>query len=82
MRSRLQALQRFDPTNSAAFLQPVENFITQAFEAKREKDAYGWMAVVAMMRYPQGLWGLVAQRWDLRFFPVQHRVGLDEPPPA
>jgi hypothetical protein len=27
-----------------------------------------------MMRYPQGLWGLVAERWDLRFFPVQRRV--------
>jgi hypothetical protein len=27
-----------------------------------------------MMRYPQGLWGLVAERWDVRFFPVQRRV--------
>ena len=42
----------------------------------------GTLAVLAMMRYPQGLWGLVAERWDLRFFPVQRRVRLDEPPPA
>jgi branched-chain amino acid transport system permease protein len=34
----------------------------------------GALAVVTMMRYPQGLWGLVAERWDLRFFPVQRRV--------
>ena len=38
----------------------------------------GTLAVLAMMRYPQGLWGLVAERWDLRFFPVQRRVRLDE----
>ena len=42
----------------------------------------GALAVLAMMRYPQGLWGLVAERWDLRFFPVQRRVRLDEPPSA
>jgi branched-chain amino acid transport system permease protein len=34
----------------------------------------GTLAVVVMMRYPQGLWGLVAERWDVRFFPVQRRV--------
>jgi branched-chain amino acid transport system permease protein len=34
----------------------------------------GVLAVVAMMRYPQGLWGLVAERWHLRFFPVQREV--------
>ncbi len=34
----------------------------------------GTLAVVAMMRYPQGLWGLVAERWNVRFFPVQRRV--------
>jgi branched-chain amino acid transport system permease protein len=34
----------------------------------------GTLAVAAMMRYPQGLWGLVAERWDLRFFPVQRRI--------
>jgi branched-chain amino acid transport system permease protein len=36
----------------------------------------GALGVVAMMRYPQGLWGIVAARWDLRFFPVQRRVSL------
>jgi branched-chain amino acid transport system permease protein len=34
----------------------------------------GVLAVVAMMRYPQGLWGLVLERWNLRFFPVQREV--------
>jgi branched-chain amino acid transport system permease protein len=38
----------------------------------------GLLAVVAMMRYPQGLWGLVAERWDVHVFPVQRRVR--EPP--
>ena len=37
----------------------------------------GSLAVLAMMRYPRGLWGLVADRWDLRFFPVQRRVRRD-----
>ena len=36
----------------------------------------GTLGVAAMMRYPQGLWGLVAGRWDVRFFPVQRRVSL------
>lgn len=39
----------------------------------------GALAVIAMMRYPQGLWGLVAERWDLHVFPVQRRVRLTEP---
>jgi branched-chain amino acid transport system permease protein len=34
----------------------------------------GALAVLTMMLYPQGVWGLVAERWDLRFFPVQRRV--------
>jgi branched-chain amino acid transport system permease protein len=34
----------------------------------------GTLAVMAMMRFPQGLWGLVAARWDVRLFPVQRRV--------
>jgi len=37
----------------------------------------GSLAVLAMMRYPRGLWGLVADRWDLHFFPVQRRVRRD-----
>ncbi len=39
----------------------------------------GTLAVLVMMRFPQGLWGLVADRWDLRFFPVQRRVRVDRP---
>jgi branched-chain amino acid transport system permease protein len=39
----------------------------------------GVLAVVTMMRYPQGLWGLAAERWDLHVFPVQHRVRVSEP---
>jgi branched-chain amino acid transport system permease protein len=38
----------------------------------------GLLAVVTMLRFPQGLWGLVAERWDLRFFPVQRRVRLPD----
>jgi branched-chain amino acid transport system permease protein len=38
----------------------------------------GVLAVVAMLRFPQGLWGLIADRWDLRFFPVQRRVRLPD----
>ncbi len=38
----------------------------------------GVLAVVAMLRFPQGLWGLVADRWDLHFFPVQRRVRLTD----
>jgi branched-chain amino acid transport system permease protein len=34
----------------------------------------GALAVLAMLGCPQGLWGLVASRWDLRFFPVERRV--------
>jgi hypothetical protein len=34
----------------------------------------GTLAVAAMTRYPQGLWGLIVDRWDLRFFPVQRLV--------
>jgi branched-chain amino acid transport system permease protein len=39
----------------------------------------GTVAVLTMMRYPQGLWGLAAERWDLRVFPVQRRVRVDAP---
>jgi len=37
----------------------------------------GALAVGVMLVYPRGLWGLVADRWDVRFFPVQRRVTLD-----
>lgn len=36
----------------------------------------GGLAIGVMLAYPQGLWGVVAARWDLRFFPVQRRVRL------
>lgn len=39
----------------------------------------GALAVGVMLVYPRGLWGLVADRWDVRFFPVQRRVALDRP---
>ena len=42
----------------------------------------GSLAVAAMMRFPQGLWGLVAERWDLALFPVQRRVRLSGPDEA
>ena len=37
----------------------------------------GTLAVGVMLAYPQGLWGMVADRWDLRFFPVQRRVRIE-----
>jgi branched-chain amino acid transport system permease protein len=40
----------------------------------------GTLAVLAMMRFPEGLWGLVAERLDVRFFPVQRRLRLDDRP--
>jgi len=38
----------------------------------------GLLAGAAMLRFPQGLWGLVAERWDVSFFPVQRRVRLPD----
>ena len=40
----------------------------------------GTLAVGIMLAYPRGLWGMVAERWDLRFFPVGRRVSLDPSP--
>lgn len=34
----------------------------------------GTIAVMIMLKSPQGLWGLITKRYDLRFFPVQRRV--------
>jgi branched-chain amino acid transport system permease protein len=34
----------------------------------------GALAVVAMLRFPQGLWGLIGERWDVRVFPLERRV--------
>ncbi len=39
----------------------------------------GLVAVVIMLKAPQGIWGLVAERWDLRFFPVQRRLRFEPP---
>jgi branched-chain amino acid transport system permease protein len=35
--------------------------------------ALGAVAVVAMVKFPRGLWGFIQERFDLRFF-VQRRV--------
>jgi branched-chain amino acid transport system permease protein len=40
----------------------------------------GALAVGVMLAYPPGLWGIVADRWDLRFFPVGRRVRVDRDP--
>ena len=34
----------------------------------------GMVAVAAMMVCPRGIWGLIADRWDVEIFPVQRRV--------
>jgi branched-chain amino acid transport system permease protein len=38
----------------------------------------GILAVVAMLRFPQGLWGLLTERWDVHVFPLQRRVRVRE----
>ena len=40
----------------------------------------GALAVSVMLAYPQGLWGLIAERWDVHVFPVQRRLRIDEAP--
>jgi branched-chain amino acid transport system permease protein len=43
----------------------------------------GLLAIVVTIRFPRGLWGYIAGRYDLRFFPVQRRLVFpaeDEPP--
>ena len=37
----------------------------------------GAAAVLMMLRAPQGIWGLIAEHFDLRFFPVQRRLVFD-----
>lgn len=39
----------------------------------------GVFAVVMMVKMPTGLWGWVANKWDIRFFPVQRRLKLTDP---
>ena len=38
----------------------------------------GMLAVVTMLRFPQGLWGLLSERWDVHVFPLQRRVRIRE----
>jgi len=38
----------------------------------------GLLGVVTMLRFPQGLWGLLAERFDLHVFPLQRRVRLTD----
>ena len=38
----------------------------------------GVIAVVIMLKSPTGVWGFIAKRWDLHFFPVQRRVHFEE----
>jgi branched-chain amino acid transport system permease protein len=38
----------------------------------------GLLAVVIVVRYPRGLWGWIAERWDIRLFPVQRRLESEE----
>jgi branched-chain amino acid transport system permease protein len=38
----------------------------------------GTVAVAVMMRYPQGLWGIITDRWDVRIFPIQRRLPRGE----
>ena len=34
----------------------------------------GAIAILVMLKAPRGLWGLVADRFDISLFPVQRRV--------
>ena len=36
--------------------------------------ALGLVAIVVMLKAPQGLWGLIRSRWDLQLFPLGYRV--------
>ena len=40
----------------------------------------GSLAVSVMLVYPQGLWGLIAERWDIHVFPVQRKLEIDDTP--
>jgi branched-chain amino acid transport system permease protein len=42
----------------------------------------GAVAILVMVQAPRGLWGLVLDRWNIRFFPVQLRVRVKEDPSA
>ncbi len=36
--------------------------------------ALGLVAIVVMLKAPQGLWGIIRSRWDIQFFPLGYRV--------
>ena len=40
----------------------------------------GAVAIVIMLKAPRGLWGLLADRFDLHLFPVRRRLRLDSEP--
>ena len=40
--------------------------------------ALGLVAIVVMLKAPQGLWGLAATRWGLQFFPLGFRVRMPD----
>ena len=39
----------------------------------------GVSAVIVMRKAPRGIWGILADRFDLRLFPIDHRVMAKEP---
>lgn len=38
--------------------------------------ALGVVAIVVMLKAPQGLWGIIRKRWDIQFFPLGYRVNI------
>ena len=36
--------------------------------------ALGLVAIVVMLKAPQGLWGLIREKWDVQLFPLGYRV--------
>ena len=48
-----------------------------------ERGAGGWsdLAVVAMLKAPAGLWGLVLERFGFELFPVRRRLVPARSPP-
>ena len=39
----------------------------------------GVSAVIVTRKAPRGIWGILADRFDLRLFPIDHRVTAKEP---
>ncbi|SCA56023.1 conserved membrane hypothetical protein [Candidatus Terasakiella magnetica] len=38
----------------------------------------GLVSVILMLKAPKGVWGVIADKWDIRFFPVQRRLKFEE----